>query len=169
MAGAEAQPPKPAGGGPHLVLYDGQCGLCHGLIQFVLPRDPGGRFHFASLQGPAAATHLARFGGVPSRLSTVYVLTNYRGDAPGCQVKARAALSILGSLGWPWRAVSWLAVFPTVWLDRGYDLVARNRHRILGRREACLMPRPEYRDRFLDLPPTPTPTPTPAPVGKGAR
>ncbi len=138
--------------GPHLVLYDGHCGLCHGLVQFVLDRDAGGRFHFASLQGPAAATHLARFGGVPSRLSTVYLVANYREDKPKCLVKARAALFILVSLGWPWRAVLLLGVLPTGWLDRGYDLVARHRHRVLGRRETCLMPRPEHRNRFLDLP-----------------
>lgn len=154
MARAETQScrPAPSGGGPHLVLYDGECGLCHGLIQFVLPRDPRGVFHFAPLQGPSASIHLARFGGVPSRLSTVYVVAGYRGDHPECLIKARAALSIAKSLGWPWRAASVFEVLPTAWLDWGYDLIARNRHRFLGRRETCLMPRPEYRDRFLDLP-----------------
>jgi predicted DCC family thiol-disulfide oxidoreductase YuxK len=165
MAGAktESRGPTHGGRGPHLVLYDGECGLCHGLIRFVLPRDPGGLFHFAPLQGPSASIHLARFGGVPSRLSTVYVVSEYRGDHPECLVKARAALSIAKSLGWPWRAASLFAALPTAWLDWGYDLVARNRHRFLGRREACLMPRPEYRDRFLDL------QQAAAPGGKEAR
>lgn len=153
MACAERQSwrPAPIGDGPHLVLYDGECGLCHGLIQFVLPRDPRGVFHFAPLQGPSASIHLAGFGGVPPRLSTVYVVAGYRGDHPERLVKARAALSIAKFLGWPWRAALVLAVFPTAWLDWGYDLVARNRHRFLGRRETCLMPRAEYRDRFPDL------------------
>lgn len=139
-------------GGPHLVLYDGHCGLCHGLIQFVLRWDAAGRFHFAPLQGPAAAIHLARFGGVPSRLSTVYVVVDYQGPQPACRVKAQASLFILGQLGWPWRAV-WLAeLLPDPWLDRGYDLVARYRHRVAGRPPACLLPRPEHRGRFLDHP-----------------
>lgn len=152
MTVAEGQSPRTGPGGPHLVLYDGECGLCHGLIQFVLPRDTRGVFHFAALQGPVAAAHLARFGGVPSRPSTVYVVAHYRGDHPGCLVKARAALFIAKSLGWPWRAAAFFGGLPTSWLDLAYDLVARNRHRLLGRRDACLMPRPEYRERFLDLP-----------------
>ena len=136
-----------------MVLYDGGCGLCHGFVQFVLPRDPGGQFHFAALQGTAAARYLAAFGGVPSPLTTVYVITDYRDDASACWGKSRAALFILGRLGWPWRAARFLGVLPAAWLDRGYDWVARNRHRFRGGRDACLMPQPEYRGRFLDLAP----------------
>ena len=151
MTAAKGSSPNPSPGGPHLVLYDGTCGLCHGLVKFVLVRDPGGLFHFASLQGPAAARHLAPFGGVPSRLTTVYVITNYPRENRACWVKARAALFLFSAIGWPWRAASMLGVLPTAWLDRGYDLVARNRHRLFGRQEACLTPRPEYRHRFVDL------------------
>ena len=150
MASAGTQPPKPPPVGPHLVLYDGECGLCQGVVQLVLPRDAGGRFHFAALQGPVAARHLAPLGGVPAQWTTVYVLPNYQAANPACLVKARAALFIFRELGWPWRAVSWLGFLPTSWLDRGYDWVARNRYRFFGRHDACLMPRPEYRDRFLD-------------------
>jgi predicted DCC family thiol-disulfide oxidoreductase YuxK len=53
------------------MLDDGGCGLCHGLVRFVLVRDAGGLFHFASLQGAAAARHLATFGEVPSRPTTL--------------------------------------------------------------------------------------------------
>jgi predicted DCC family thiol-disulfide oxidoreductase YuxK len=39
---------------------------------------------------------------------------------------------------------------PTAWLDRLYDIVARNRYRAFGRGETCLTPRPEYRNRFVE-------------------
>ncbi|MGE3310274.1 MAG: thiol-disulfide oxidoreductase DCC family protein [Limisphaerales bacterium] len=165
MVGAENEPRGPGrgGGGPHLVLYDGECGLCHGLVEFVLARDRRGVFHFAPLQGPSSAVHLARFGGVPSRLSTIHLVAGYQEGTPACLVKARAVLAITRALGWPWRAVSLLAVLPTAWLDWGYDVVARHRHRFMRRRETCPTPRPEHRDRFVDL------ARTGAPEGKGAR
>ena len=33
--------------------------------------------------------------------------------------------------------------------DLGYDLIAGNRYRIFGKRDACMMPTPEIRSRFL--------------------
>jgi predicted DCC family thiol-disulfide oxidoreductase YuxK len=64
--------------------------------------------------------------------------------------KSRAVLHLLRGLGAPWSAIALAAPVPTRLLDAGYDLVARHRYRIFGRSEACLMPRPEWRDRFLD-------------------
>ena len=146
------QVPRADSPGPHLILYDGSCGLCHGFVRFVLPRDPAGRFHFAAQQGTAATPYLARFGGEHPGLSTVYLITHYTQDQGRCLVKARAAIAVLAALGWPWRLASVLRVFPNAWLDWGYDQIARNRHRVADRRDSCLMPRAEHRDRFLDHP-----------------
>jgi len=136
--------------GRHLVLYDGSCGLCHGLVRNVLQHDRLGMFHFASLQSLAATDQLARFGGRPGDLNTAVVITNYGGEASEQLTKARAAIFVLTLLGWPWRGATLLRVLPIALLDRTYDLIARNRYRILGRRDRCLVPRPEYQRRFLD-------------------
>ena len=139
-----------ASAGPHLLLYDGTCGLCEGVVQAVLPRDRRGLFHFASLQGAAAGQQLARFSGIPQGLDSFVVIADYRGDSPAALFKARAALFVFRLLGWPWRAASLLRVLPFSWLDRLYDVLARHRYRIFGRRDHCLVPRPEYVNRFLD-------------------
>jgi predicted DCC family thiol-disulfide oxidoreductase YuxK len=136
--------------GRHLVLYDGSCELCHGLVRNVLQHDRLGMFHFASLQSLAATDQLARFGGRPGDLNTAVVITNYGGEASEQLIKARAAIFVLTLLGWPWRAATLLRVLPITLLDRTYDPIARNRYRILGRRDRCLVPRPEYQRRFLD-------------------
>jgi predicted DCC family thiol-disulfide oxidoreductase YuxK len=136
--------------GHHLVLYDGSCGLCHGLVRNVLQHDRLGVFHFASLQGSAATEQLARFGDHPSDLNTAVVIVNYRGEPSEHLTKARAAIFVLTVLGWPWKAAALLRVLPIALLDRTYDLIARNRYRILGRRDRCLAPRPAYQRRFLD-------------------
>jgi predicted DCC family thiol-disulfide oxidoreductase YuxK len=129
-----------------LLLYDGQCGLCHEAVRFVLARDRRRVFRFAALRGEAAAQALAPFGGPPRDLTTFYVIE----PAGGLRSRALAALAVAQALGWPWRAAAVLRALPTAWLDAGYDLVARHRHALFGRRDACFVPAPEDRDRFLD-------------------
>ena len=149
MSGSE---PQGAAGahGRHLVLYDGVCGLCNRLLQFVLERDHQRVFNFASLQSSAGRAAVENSGGNPDELTSFYVVENYGLPAARFVVKSRAALFVARALGWPWKAAGVFGVLPTAWLDRGYDLVARNRYRIFGRYDVCMAPRPEYRDRFLD-------------------
>jgi predicted DCC family thiol-disulfide oxidoreductase YuxK len=133
----------------HVIFFDGVCGLCDRWVQFVLPRDRGGKFKFAPLQSALAARELPPRGGRPEDLNTVYVLT-----AGGALLrKSRAVLFVLRELGGIWAAVALLRVVPAVITDRLYDLVARTRYRLFGRLDACRVPGPEERGRFLDLAP----------------
>jgi predicted DCC family thiol-disulfide oxidoreductase YuxK len=138
-------------GGEHLILYDGVCGLCNRLNQFVLLRDTHAVFDFASLQSPTARSVLQRLGGNAESLDTVYVVVNYRSESPTLLSKAGAAsfvmktLSIGGPLSWAFR------MLPDAWLNLGYDLIARNRYRVFGQSESCLMPSAEFRKRFIDV------------------
>lgn len=138
----------------HLLLYDGECGFCHAAVRFVLARDKRGAFDYAALQSAAAAKVLAPFGGVPRELTTLYLLTNYRGPAPRLMSRSDAALAVASALGWPWRAAAIFRVLPRALRDPVYDLVARHRHRILGPADACIVPRPEQRAHFLDIDPS---------------
>ena len=136
--------------GPHLLLYDGVCGLCDGLVQVVLKGDRHRVFHFASLQSRAAKTTLAPFGANAADLTTMYVVLNYQSGSPQPLERGRAALFVMTALGWPWKTATVLRILPGSVLDRLYDLVARHRYRIFGRRDQCLLPPREYRSRFLD-------------------
>ena len=135
--------------GRHLLLFDGHCGLCTAFVQFVLPRDRGGIFRFASLSSPDGRATVTRHGGDADDMSTVYVVADYRTAEARPLTRSRAALFVLGALGWPWKAATLFGVLPTALLDRVYDFVARNRYRVFGRREQCMMPRPEWQDRFI--------------------
>jgi predicted DCC family thiol-disulfide oxidoreductase YuxK len=136
----------------HLLLYDGVCGLCNRLIQFILPRDPKGTFEFASLQSRVGRERLTKFGRDPDVLATFYVIADHRGENPRLLSKAKAGLFVLKVLGQPW---SWmvvvLGVLPDKLLDRGYDLIARYRYRLFGRYESCPIPAPDHRKRFIDM------------------
>jgi len=83
-------------------------------------------------------------------LTSFFVVVNYRTPKSRVLSKSRAALFVAGALGWPWKAACLFGGLPTPLLDLLYDVVARNRYRLFGRHEQCLIPRPEDRDRFVD-------------------
>jgi len=149
MPDSGAQAPFDAGGA-HLVLYDGVCGLCNRLLQFLLVHDRRAVFSFASLQSETGQTMVARAGGNPHELSSFYVVANYRTPQARVFRRSRAALFVAGELGWPWKVTRLLGVLPTALLDRVYDAIARTRYRVFGRYDQCLVPRPEFRSRFVE-------------------
>jgi predicted DCC family thiol-disulfide oxidoreductase YuxK len=136
---------------PHVVLYDGDCGVCNAWVRFVLEHDSSGIFHFAAVQSPIGRIYLAGFDIAPAPLTTVYVVVSNGSRATRLLTKSDAALFVLTSLGWPWTAATALRVLPRAWLDAGYDLVARYRHRLWRQRDdVCLVLSPEHRARMLD-------------------
>ena len=135
-----------------ILLYDGVCGLCNRLNQFVLGHDPGGRFRFASLQSPLAERILTRHGASARDLDTVYLVVNYNQPDESLQARSDAVVFVLGQLGGIWHLAGILiGSLPRQVRDWGYRLIARHRYRIFGRFEACMLPSPENRSRFLDV------------------
>jgi predicted DCC family thiol-disulfide oxidoreductase YuxK len=141
-------PSRPTG--KHLLLYDGVCVLCSGTVQFVLKHDRKRLFDIAALQSAAARAALGPFKLTPDTQDTFYVVADYRTATPSVFERARASLFLATALGWPWRAAGILRILPIRVLDAGYNLIARTRYRIFGRRDRCFVPQPQYRDRFID-------------------
>src|SRR5258705_2553807 len=138
------------GQGVHLVLYDGVCGLCNRLLQFLIAADHRAVFDFASLQSATGRAIVERAGGHADDLDSFYVSANYRTPRARVITKGEAALFVAGELGWPWKLTGVMRALPSGWLDRVYDRVARNRYQVFGRHEQCLAPRPEFRNRFVE-------------------
>ena len=133
-----------------IIFYDGVCGLCDGLVQFVLQHDERAVFRFAPLQGTLAGTALPPHGKDPADLSSVYVLIGRGMERERVLERAQAVLYVLQRLGWPWRVLSVPVVLPAPLLDLGYRLVARCRYHLFGRYEACPVQVPRWRERFID-------------------
>ena len=133
-----------------VILYDGVCGLCNRLNRFVLARDPTGRFRFASLQSALAADILGRHGHDPRDLDTLYLVLALGRPDERLLRKSDAVLWIVRALGGAWRASGVLRLVPRAIRDLVYDLVARTRYRLFGRFDACPLPDPRHRARFLD-------------------
>jgi predicted DCC family thiol-disulfide oxidoreductase YuxK len=128
------------------VFFDGVCGLCDRAVRFLLKHDRRDRLRFAPLQGETARRVLPPLGGRVDDLDTMYVLTS---DGRLLQ-RSRALLFAGAALGSGWALLKVLRIIPTPLLDLVYRFVARVRYRIFGRFEACSLPTPEERARFLD-------------------
>jgi predicted DCC family thiol-disulfide oxidoreductase YuxK len=131
--------------GQSLLLYDGTCGLCDRFVQFVLRHDRHRRMRFATLQGrygDAARRAMPELAGVDS----VVLVTR-----SGAYVRSTAALEVMRYLGGVWSLLLAFYILPRPLRDWGYDFIARRRYGIWGRVDACQLPSPENRARFLDL------------------
>jgi predicted DCC family thiol-disulfide oxidoreductase YuxK len=130
-----------------ILFYDGHCGLCHRAVKFVVRHDKQAAFRFAPLKGSTFLEKVPpeRRAGLPD---SVVILT-IDGDL---LMRSDAFLHILRRLGGGWRCLaSILAIVPRAARDAVYNLVARIRYRIFGRKDdVCPLMPPALRDRFLD-------------------
>ena len=136
---------------PHLILYDGICGLCNRFNSFVLAHDENALFRFASLQSATGQSHLRRIGRSPDVLETLYVLPDYQSGSGRSMERARAALFVLKALGVPWSLAGIFGILPDSLLNFSYDCLADNRYRIFGKYAQCKVPGVEDRKRFIDV------------------
>ena len=135
-----------------VILYDGVCGLCNRLVQFVLKHDSRDRFRFAALQSDFAARVLRRHGAAPEDLDTVYVVSDHGLAGERLASRSDAVVVILQELGGGWNLLGViLRCFPGWLRNWGYNLVARNRYRIFGQYDSCPIPSEKDRRKFVDL------------------
>lgn len=134
-----------------IVLYDGVCGLCNRLNQFLLKRDHQDQLLFASLQSDFARKILERYGADPTDLDTVYIVEDYEKSGERLLKRSDAILRALVALGGIWKISALGKILPRPLRDLFYRLVATNRYRVFGKYEVCVMPEPKYKKKFLDV------------------
>src|SRR5262249_12683071 len=119
--------------------------FCNASVNFILAHDRAGQFRFAALQSDAGQRLLRQFGLSTTDVDTVVLVEGGRYSA-----RSTAALRVAWHLGWPWRLGAARLVLPAVLRDPLYDLLASQRYRWFGRLDACVVPTPQVRARFLD-------------------
>lgn len=127
-----------------IVLFDGVCNFCNRSVNWIIRRDKRGFFRFAPLQSDVGAELQKRYGLDPSALDTLVLV---KGEC--VYTKSTAALRIVRRLRSRWRMLYAFIAVPRPVRDFAYDLFARRRYRWFGKREECMVPSAEVRERFL--------------------
>jgi predicted DCC family thiol-disulfide oxidoreductase YuxK len=127
-----------------IVLFDGVCNLCNSSVRFIINRDPQKHFRFAPLQSPSAQGLLQRHDLSPGSLDTFILI-----EAGKSYSRSTAALRIVRQFKGLWPAVYVLILIPRAVRDWVYNVLAKNRYKLFGRRETCMIPSHEVRDRFM--------------------
>jgi predicted DCC family thiol-disulfide oxidoreductase YuxK len=127
-----------------VLLFDGVCNFCNGAVRFIIERDPGGVFRFASLQSDSGRALLEGCGLEPGSMETMVLVAGDR-----CYTKSDAALELAARLGGAWRFLGVFRWIPRRWRDAAYRYFADHRYTWFGKSDRCLVPTPELRARFL--------------------
>ena len=126
-----------------IILYDGVCVLCSGMVRFVARRDPDRVFRFAPIQTPYGRALAETLGIDPDDPDSNAVVVDGLGHR-----RSDAAIAVLARLP-GWRRARIHRLEPRPIRDAIYRLVARHRYRIFGRRDSCDLGGPDLRDRVI--------------------
>jgi predicted DCC family thiol-disulfide oxidoreductase YuxK len=128
----------------HILLFDGVCNLCNSIVQFTIKRDPKEKFKFASLQSESGQALLKKFG-LPTDDFDSFVFI--KGDK--YFLKSSAGLHVLKELGGVWKLFYVFIIFPRPLRDFVYNIIAKTRYKIFGKRDTCMVPTSRLKQRFL--------------------
>jgi predicted DCC family thiol-disulfide oxidoreductase YuxK len=128
-----------------VIVFDGVCVLCTGSARFVIERDGARAFRFATTQSPLGQALFRHYGLDTEAFETNLVLID--GRAYG---KLDSVAAVCWRLGGGWRLLAVLRFIPRPIADWLYDRIAKNRYTLFGRTEACMIPPPEWRARFIE-------------------
>lgn len=129
----------------HIIIFDGVCNLCNGTVQFIIKRDKEKKFSFISFQSDAGQEMMMQYGFTGTNGSSVVYLRK-----GVLLAKSRAVLEILKDLGSGWKLAYILMIIPPFIRDFVYNVIAKYRYRIFGKRESCQVPNSELADRIID-------------------
>jgi len=128
-----------------IILTDGVCNLCNGIVLKIIKYDMKNTFLFANLQSEAGK-ELTKYLGIDTKKIDAIILYE-----PGVsyEIKSNAALKIMDDFGGFWKLTFVLRVFPVSFRDVIYDIIAKNRYKWFEKKESCMMPTPEMKAKFL--------------------
>jgi predicted DCC family thiol-disulfide oxidoreductase YuxK len=127
-----------------LILFDGVCNLCNGAVRFIIKRDKRAEIKFASLQSEYAQKILRNYK-LESTPNSVVLIKNDK-----IYFKSEAAFEILKDFSKAWRIFLPFKIFPKSVTDFFYDVIAKYRYKIFGKKDSCPIPEKSIADRFVD-------------------
>ena len=135
----------PATQGYKIVLFDGVCNLCNSSVQFIIKKDKKKQFRFASLQGNFGQAFLKKHTLPADNFNSFILLEDDK-----IYSRSTGALRMMKHLGGVWSLSYGFIILPKFIRDSVYNWVARNRYKWFGKKDSCMLPTPDLKERFLD-------------------
>lgn len=129
-----------------LILFDGVCNLCNTSVQFIIKHDKKEHFLFAALQSDIGKQIIEDYNIDTKKTDSILLYSPEK----GVDYKSTAALKIAKHLGFPLNAMSVFLIVPAFIRNWVYDFIAKNRYKWFGKKESCMIPTPELKNKFLD-------------------
>ena len=126
-----------------IVLFDGVCNYCNTMVNFTISQDPEKLFKFAPLQSEVGIRLRAKYG-IGDDIDSVVLIEDEK-----AYLHSTAALRIARGLGGIWSLTYVFIIIPEFIRDFCYKLFAKYRYRLFGKKDVCMMPTPDIRERFL--------------------
>lgn len=130
--------------GETVVLFDGVCKLCNGWARFLILHDHQRRMRLAAVQSPEGQALLAWAGLPLDQFDSIAVIRDRHHWE-----RSEAVFEIIAQLPARWHPMLLLRGIPRFLRDWAYDRIARNRYRLFGKYDTCLLPDPDHEQRFL--------------------
>ena len=127
------------------MLFDGYCNLCSGAVQFILKHERSSTLRFSSLQSETGNRLIAEYGIDSVTIDSIIFIEKDR-----AYIKSDAAIKIASHLKSPWSIIAHTGFMPKGIRDFFYDMVAKNRYRLFGKKDECWLPRREWNERFVN-------------------
>ncbi|NAS30626.1 DUF393 domain-containing protein [Flavobacteriaceae bacterium R38] len=130
-----------------LILFDGVCNLCNGAVQYIIKKDKKNVFLFAALQSNIGKQFIQERKIDTTKVDSIILVD----PNVAYHVKSTAALHIAYEFGGIWKALKiFEIVLPVGFRDVLYNFIAKNRYRWFGKKDACMIPTPDLKAKFLD-------------------
>lgn len=129
----------------NVIIFDGVCKLCNNSVNFIIKRDHNNVFLFTAMQSEAAQDLIAKYNVKSVGFDTFLLIKNNE-----CFYRTDAALEITKDLSGCWSLFRVFKLLPRSFRDYFYRLLARNRYRIFGKTDRCMVPTPDVISKFLD-------------------
>jgi len=129
-----------------LILFDGVCNLCNSSVQYAIKHDKNNLFLFTALQSNIGQNIIEHYNIDTSKIDSILLYTPEK----GIHYKSTAALKVAWKLGFPINLLAIFLIVPNFIRNWVYDFIAKNRYKWYGKKEACMIPTPELKSKFLD-------------------
>nr|WP_299568718.1 DCC1-like thiol-disulfide oxidoreductase family protein [uncultured Shewanella sp.] len=126
-------------------MFDGVCNLCNGAVNFIIKRDHKDLFVFTPMQSKTAQKLISKHQLEDVGFDSFILIKDNE-----YLLRSEAALEVTKDLSGFWYLCRIFKILPAGFRDYFYRILAKNRYCLFGKKDACMLPTPAVKNKFLD-------------------